>query len=63
MKDCVPTCCIRYTEDKLNQGSGAGTCLDVHGGFNKDCLKCEEVIRRGLCRYGRKTPYLKGGRA
>lgn len=63
MKVCVPTACIRYGEDKMNAGSGSGICYDVHGGFGKDCLKCEDVIRRGLCRYGRKTPYLKGGKA
>jgi hypothetical protein len=59
----TPTKCIRYNEDEMNPGAGAGICFDTHAGFGKDCLKCEEVIRTGRCRYGRKTPYLKGGRA
>jgi len=55
--------CIRYTEDELNPGSGAGLCYDTHAGFGKTCLTCEEVIRTGRCRYSRKTPYGKGGKA
>ena len=53
--------CIRYNEDKLNPGAGCGDCYDTHAGLGKPVLKCDEVRRRGLCRYGYESPYSNGG--
>ena len=53
--------CIRYHEDDLNPCGGHGDCIDTHNGLGKQVPKCEEIIRTGRCRYGRKGPYNKGG--
>ena len=63
MKDCVPTTCTLYQEDKLNIGAGAGLCFVPDNGFDKTVPNCADIIRQGKCRYGFKSPYRKGEKA
>lgn len=58
-----PKTCIRYQEDELNAGAGAGLCFCPDNGFNKEVPKCADKIRAGTCTEHHKTPYLKGGKA